>query len=289
MFIKFKKTLSMIGNHSLFRNSIFIGFHFLGLFALWSGVSAGAAIFGIFVYLMTMFGITAGYHRYFSHRSFKTSRPVQFMLALMGTLSLQKGVLHWAANHRDHHKYSDKPEDLHSPVQKGFWWSHVGWIMSDKYVETRWNRIKDFAKFPELKWLNRNWMGVFIVWCLIVRLLLGFDYLVWGCFIATLLGWHMTFCVNSLLHVWGKKVYPTKDESRNNFILAIPTLGEAWHSNHHYFPSSIRQGFHWYQIDLTYYVLWAMEKLGLIWDVVRPNKRVLEGNQANSKQAEEIN
>lgn len=275
-----------VANHEFFRNAIFIGFHFLGLFALWSGVSVSSAVFAVGIYFFLMFGITAGYHRYFAHKSFKTSRPVQFLLALIGTLSLQKGVLHWAANHRDHHKYSDKPDDIHSPVQKGFWWAHMGWIMSDKYVETRWDRIKDFAKFPELRWLNKYWMLVFILWCLVIRFALGFEFLVWGCFIATVIGWHATFCVNSLLHVWGKKVYKTSDESRNNYWLAIPTLGEAWHNNHHYFPSSARQGFHWWQVDLSYYILCVMEKVGLIWGVVRPNERVLLGNLALVEQAE---
>ena len=272
----FAKLWDTISNHYIFRNSVFIGFHFFGLLALISGVSLGSALFAVGVYFMLMFGVTAGYHRYFSHKSFKTSRPVQFILALLGTLSLQKGVLHWAANHRDHHKYSDKPDDLHSPVQSGFWWSHIGWIMSDKYIETRWHRIKDFSVFPELRWLNRNWLLVFVLWCALVFFTLGFQYLVWGCFIATVAAWHVTFCVNSLLHVWGKKAFPSSDESRNNVWLAIPTLGEGWHSNHHYFPSSVRQGFHWWQIDLCYYILFCMEKLGLIWDVIRPSPIVLD-------------
>jgi len=258
------------------RNGLFILFHFTGLLALWSGVSAGAAIFAAIMYFATMFGITAGYHRYFAHRSYSTSRVFQFILALLGTISLQKGVLHWAANHRDHHRFSDKPEDIHSPVQGGFFWAHMGWIMSDKFVETRWDRIKDFAKYPELRWLNSYWVVVFALWCVLVLSLLGFQYLVWGCFIATTVGWHMTFCVNSLLHIWGKKAYPTGDESRNNFWLAIPTLGEAWHSNHHYFSASARQGFRWYQIDISYYVLCVLEKLGIIWKVKRPPQKVLD-------------
>lgn len=223
-----------------------------------------------------MFGITAGYHRYFAHRSFKTSRVFQFILALLGTLSLQKGVLHWAANHRNHHRFSDKPGDPHSPVQGGFFWAHMGWIMSDKFVETRWERIKDFSKYPELVWLNKYWLLTFFSWCVIVFLLLGFQYLVWGCFITTIVSWHMTFCVNSLLHIWGKKVYSTGDESRNNYWLALPTLGEAWHSNHHYYPASARQGFRWYEVDLSFYVLWTLEKMKIIWDVNLPPKKVLD-------------
>lgn len=262
--------------NSAVRNSIFILFNLTPLLAIWAGTSLGALIFCIVAYFCLMFGITAGYHRYFAHRSYNTSRIFQFILALLGTLSLQKGVLHWAANHRDHHRYSDKPDDLHSPVQKGFFWAHMGWIMSDKYIETRWHRIKDFARYPELVWLNNYWAIPFIVWAVMIFLLFGFQYVVWGCFIATVLGWHMTFCVNSLLHVWGKKVYPTGDESRNNYWLAIPTMGEAFHSNHHYYPASARQGFLWYQFDISYYLLCLLSRLGIIWDVKTPPKKVLD-------------
>lgn len=192
-----------------------------------------------------MFGITAGYHRYFSHRAFQTSRVFQFILALLGSISLQKGVLWWAAGHRDHHRYSDKEQDLHSPVQRGLWWAHMGWILSDKHLGTNENRIKDLIKYKELKWIDRYWAIPYIVLCLITYLTLGFQYLVWGCFIAVFLAMHATFCINSITHLIGHKAYKTSDESRNIFWLAIPTFGEGFHCNHHYYSASVRQGFYW--------------------------------------------
>lgn len=266
---------------SIIRNSIFVGFHCLPLLAIATGVSWGAAIFCAVMYFMTMFGVTAGYHRYLSHRTFRTSRVFQFILAFLGTLSLQKGALWWAANHRDHHRYSDEQEDLHSPVQRGFWWSHIGWIMSSHYQETRWERIKDFAKFPELVWLNTYWVVVYISMCALVFFTLGAQYLVWGCFIGVLLTMHSTFCVNSVLHMWGKQVYKTPDQSRNNFLVALITLGEGFHNNHHYYPASAAQGFHWWQIDVTYYILCVLQKLGIIWSLRTPSDRIKQGYLRN--------
>lgn len=266
---------------SIFRNTVFLGFHLTALIALWTGVSLGSFIMCLAMYFVMMFGVTAGYHRYLSHRTFRTSRWFQFVLALMGTLSLQKGNLWWAANHRDHHRYSDEKEDLHSPIQHGFWWSHFGWILSDKYEETRWERIRDFAKFPELVWLNNYWIIPYVAMCALTFFTLGLEYLVWGCFIATLLSMHSTFCVNSLLHLWGKRVYKTSDQSRNNYFLAILTLGEGFHNNHHYYPASAAQGFHWWQLDITYYVLWILEKLGVVWNLRTPTKRIKDGYLRN--------
>jgi stearoyl-CoA desaturase (delta-9 desaturase) len=225
---------------------------------------------------MIMFGVTAGYHRYFSHRSFKTSRIFQAVLALLGTFGLQRGVIWWASIHRTHHKYSDTPEDPHSPVQRGFWYSHMGWIFDKKWEDARWDMVKDLEKYPELLWINKNWIPIYIAWAFLILITLGFHYVVWGCFVAVVLSWHATFCVNSLLHVWGKKVYPTKDESRNNPWLAVPTMGEAWHSNHHFYPSSARQGFEWWELDLSYYILRFLETLGLVWELKKPTSLVLE-------------
>jgi stearoyl-CoA desaturase (delta-9 desaturase) len=260
---------------TLFRSFAFFLFHLTPLLIFWSGVSLGSALFGLGMYSMMVFGITAGYHRYFSHRTYKTSRVFQFVLALMGTLALQKGIMWWAANHRDHHRYSDKPEDIHSPVQEGFWWSHIGWIISDKFVETRWNRVKDFIQYKELKLLNTYWIFVYALFCIAIFALLGFQYLVWGCFVPVVLCWHMTFCVNSICHLFGYKRYKLSDESRNNPLVAIATFGEGWHQNHHYYPASARQGFKWYEIDVTYYILVLLETLGIVWDVSRPPHKVV--------------
>jgi len=249
------------------KTIVFLTFHLLWILAFWSGASTGALCFATASYFVILFGVFAGFHRYFSHRTFKTSRVFQFLLALLGTLSLQKGVLHWAANHRVHHKYSDKPGDIHSPIINTLYWAHMGWIMSDDHNETKWDKIKDFSKFPELVWLNKNFVGIYVTWCASVLFGLGFDYLVWGCFINTLVSWHVVFFVNSIMHVWGSRDHDTGDQSRNNIWLTIPLMGENWHNNHHHKPNSASVWFKWYQVDLTFIALAALEKIGLIWDV----------------------
>jgi len=235
----------------------------------WKGFGLALAL-----YAVRMFGLTAGYHRYFSHRSYRTSRPVQFLLALLGTTATQKGVLWWAAHHRAHHKYSDSPRDVHSVRQKGFFWAHVGWILVKRYVPTDWNRIKDFARYPELRWLN-TWnllppialaTGLFLVG--------GWWALLWGFFVSNTLLWHGTFCVNSLAHVFGRRRYQTDDDSRNSFLIAIFTLGEGWHNNHHHYQRSERQGFYWWELDITHLVLRVLAALRIVRDLHEPPKRV---------------
>ncbi|MCO5167584.1 MAG: acyl-CoA desaturase [Planctomycetes bacterium] len=229
------------------------------------------------MYALIMFGITAGYHRYFSHRSFRTSRAFQFVLALLGTLAIQKGVLWWAAHHRRHHRESDQEGDVHSPVRRGFWWSHVGWIMSPDFMETDFDGIKDMARYPELRWLNQHFILPFVAMCVLVNFTLGFQYLVWGCFVSTICLWHATFCINSMAHLVGRRVYETTDQSRNNVLLALMTHGEGWHNNHHYYAASVRQGFRWWQIDLSYMVLCALEAFGIVWGLKRPSPEVVDG------------
>jgi stearoyl-CoA desaturase (delta-9 desaturase) len=206
------------------------------------------------LYLVRMFFVTAGYHRYFSHRAFSTNRVFQFVLAFMAMTSSQKGILWWAAHHRDHHRYSDQHEDIHTP-QKGFWWSHMGWILSDQHGETNINRIKDFLKFPELVWLDRFWVVPFIIYGAVIYYFFDFAGFVWGFFVSTVFLWHGTFTINSLSHVWGTRPYETNDHSRNNPFLAMITLGEGWHNNHHRYPKSVRNGLKWWEFDVTYYVL----------------------------------
>jgi stearoyl-CoA desaturase (delta-9 desaturase) len=247
------------------------------LFVGWSPIAIGMAVA---LYGVRMFAITGGYHRYFSHRSFKTSRGVQFFLALLGASAAQQGPLWWAANHRHHHHFSDQPGDLHSPKQQGFFMAHIGWIPLQQNLPIRWNLIPDFAKYPELRWLDQNHiLAPFALGALTFALgsLLetfapglgtnGPQMLIWGFFISTVALYHGTFTINSLAHTWGQRRYATKDDSRNNFWLALLTLGEGWHNNHHYYASSVRQGFYWWEIDITYYVLWSMARLGLVWDL----------------------
>jgi stearoyl-CoA desaturase (delta-9 desaturase) len=213
-----------------------------------------------------VWGVTAGYHRYFSHRTYKTSRAFQFLLAVLAQSSSQKGVLWWAAHHRVHHKLSDQPGDVHSPVQNGFIYSHVGWIFDDT-EETRWDKIRDFAKYPELRWLNKYWAVPPAALAIACFLLAGWPGLFIGFFLSTVLLWHNTFLINSLTHIWGKKRFETSDESRNNMLTALLTLGEGWHNNHHHYQSSCRNGFYWWEVDVTYYVLKMLSWVGLVWDI----------------------
>jgi stearoyl-CoA desaturase (delta-9 desaturase) len=227
-------------------------------------------------YFIRMFGITAGYHRYFGHRGFKTGRGFQFILALLGTSASQKGVLWWSGHHRDHHKYSDQENDIHSP-KRGFWWSHMGWIVSNKYIETPDAQTREFAAYPELQWLNKHWSIPPIALAVLFYAFGGLWALYWGMAVGTTLLWHGTFTINSLSHVWGTRRYKTKDTSRNNFFLALLTMGEGWHNNHHHYASTANNGFFWWEIDLTYVVLLGLEKLGIVWDLRRPPSWVLEG------------
>jgi stearoyl-CoA desaturase (delta-9 desaturase) len=227
------------------------------------------------LYFARMFGITAGYHRYFSHRSYKTNRIFQFVLACLGCSAFQKGPLWWAAHHRQHHRHSDTQQDVHSPHARGFWWSHVGWILAGDYEETNWPAIRDWKRYPELRWLNRNHWVPGIALAGLCWLLGGWSALVWGFFLSTLLLFHATFAVNSFCHLFGVRRYPTADASRNNLLVAIITLGEGWHNNHHHYQSSANQGFFWWEIDVTYYVIKLLSLAGLVWDVRKPPRHRL--------------
>jgi len=255
----------------------FILLHVACLGALYTGVSTTAVAVCFISYWLRLFAITAFYHRYFSHRSYKTNRFWQFIFALLGNMAAQRGPLWWAAHHRAHHQHSDSDQDLHSPVKRGFWWSHVGWFTCDASFKTQFNRIKDFSRFPELRWLDRY--DIFAPLLLIVLLFIfgewlaayqpqlqtsGLQLVVWGFIISTVLLFHSTVTINSLGHIWGKKRFKTKDESRNNAFLALLTLGEGWHNNHHRFAVSARQGFYWWQIDITWMLLKLMSWLKII-------------------------
>jgi len=253
----------------------FWGVHAACLLALLTGVTWSAFAVCVALYWVRMFGVTAGYHRYFAHRSYKTGRVFQFVLALIGTLSLQKGVLWWAGNHRVHHKFSDREGDVHSPVQRGFWWSHVGWILVEDHEETLFDRIPDMVKYPELRWLNDHYLLPPVAVAVLLLLTGGATWLVWGFFISTTLAWHSTFAINSLAHIVGRRRYATADQSRNNVWLALLTMGEGWHNNHHRYMSSARQGFFWWEIDASYYVLVVLSWLGIVWDLQQPPQRLL--------------
>ena len=235
----------------------------------WSGLGLAVAS-----YYLRMFGVTAGYHRYFAHKTFKTSRAMQLALAWLATSSSQKGPIWWASHHRHHHKYSDRPEDVHSAKLDGFFWSHVGWILARKWEATDEANVRDLLRYPELRWVDRNWWVPPTVYAIALTAVGGAWALVWGFFVSTVLLWHGTFTINSLTHMWGSRRYATTDESRNNLVLALITMGEGWHNNHHYYQRSVRQGFFWWEVDASYYLLRAMAVVGLVWDLHLPPDRV---------------
>ena len=238
----------------------------------WTGLALAIAL-----YVARMFFVTAGYHRYFSHRSFKTSRVGQAVLAFLTQTCMQRGVLWWAATHRHHHRNSDELDDIHSPRQRGFWYAHVGWSTSPASEARRPEEVRDLAKFPELVAIDRAKHLPGILLAAVLLLVGGAHALVWGFFVSTVLLWHGTFTINSLSHVIGSRRYDTSDDSRNHWALALLTLGEGWHNNHHYYQSSCRQGFYWWEIDVTYYVLRALAAVGLVWDVRKPPGHVRDG------------
>ncbi len=250
--------------------------HAACLLALWTGVTGTDLAICLGLFWIRLFGITGGYHRYFSHRTFRTSRAFQLVLAVLGVAAVQKGPLWWAAGHRRHHRYSDQDGDLHSP-RDGFWHAHQGWIFEERWHETEVRRVPDLARYPELVWLNR--------WHFVVPLLLagacfafgGLRTLVWGFCISTTLLWHATYTINSLAHRWGTQRFETGDDSRNNFVLALLTFGEGWHNNHHHYMASARQGFRWWEIDVTYYLLRGLQAVGVVWDIREPPAEVLNG------------
>src|ERR1041384_4738676 len=199
------------------------------------------------LYLVKMFGITAGFHRYFSHRTFKPSRAFQYVLAVLGGLSLQRGALWWAAHHRHHHRYSDQHGDLHSPGLRGFLHAHVGWILDAANNDTDYERVGDLSRYPELVWLNRWHALPGVLLAMALSAIGGRPARFWGYVFTAVLTWQATFAINSLPHMCGRRRFRTKDDSRNSWVLALLTLGEGWHNNHHYYKASTRQGFFWWE------------------------------------------
>jgi len=255
----------------------FLLVHLACFAAIWTGVTWKAVWLGVALYVLRMFAVTAGFHRYFSHRSFKTGRVMQFLFAFVGEMSAQRGVLWWASKHRHHHKYSDMPEDVHSPRQAGFFYSHVGWIFARRHDHTDLSAIQDFARFPELRWLEKHNYVPALVLAILAYVIAGWPGLVVGFVWSTVVLYHGTFMINSLAHVHGKRRYLTGDDSRNNPLLAIITLGEGWHNNHHAYMSSTRQGFRWWEFDPTFYALKAFSWLGLVWDLRAPPRAMVKG------------
>ncbi|MGE0191499.1 MAG: acyl-CoA desaturase [Planctomycetota bacterium] len=265
------------------RQLPFLALHLMVFGVIWVGWSPIAVAVALAGYVLRMFGLTAFYHRYFSHRSYKANRFWQFLFAVWGNTSVQKGPLWWASHHREHHRNSDQPADVHSPVQHGFWWSQIGWILAKSSRGTNLAVVRDLAKYPELRLLDRFHVVVPVLyavgmwflgaWLERVRPEWGTNapqMLIWGFFVSTVILVHGTGTINSLAHVIGRRRFETNDQSRNHLGLALLTLGEGWHNNHHRFPTSARQGFRASDIDLTYYVLKGMEKLHIVSDLKEP-------------------
>jgi stearoyl-CoA desaturase (Delta-9 desaturase) len=268
------------GGDILYPNvALYLLVHAAGLAAIWTGVTPQAATICVALYVLRMFAICAGYHRYFSHRSYATSRIFQFVLAFFSQSSAQKSVLWWAAMHRHHHLHSDTERDLHSPRHKGFWHAHIGWIFDRHSHTADLTKVADLTRYPELTWLHRFALLPAVVLAVLTFLFAGWSGLVVGFFWSTILTYHATFCINSVAHEHGSRRYVTGDESRNNWILAVFTLGEGWHNNHHACPSSARQGFRWLEFDPTYYLLLGLRRVGIVWDLKTPPEAVLQNEQ----------
>jgi stearoyl-CoA desaturase (delta-9 desaturase) len=255
----------------------FLLLHLACFAAFWTGVTPRALVIALVLYLVRIFAIGAGYHRYFAHRAFRTSRIFQFCLAFLAQTSAQRGILWWASKHRRHHKYSDTELDVHSPVQRGFLYAHVGWIFVPRNNDTDYAMVRDLTRYKELVWLDRQPYLPAILLGTTTWLIAGWPGLVVGFCWSTVVLWHATFTINSLAHVVGRRRYVTGDESRNNWLLALLTMGEGWHNNHHAYQVSVRQGFRWWELDPTYYVLRALSWLGIVWDLHVPPKAVVRG------------
>lgn len=253
-------------------------------------VRGGWAAFAVFagMYVVHVFALTAGYHRYFSHKSFKTSRAFQYILAVLGTTAAQRDPLWWASHHRIHHQTADTEDDPHSPRLHGFWWAHIGWVMKRELTETRFDKIKDFAKYPELLWLNRHPYApamALAAFLLSLGSLLhaarpawgatGPQFLFYGFFLSTVAVYHVTFCINSVSHMFGSRRFAVEDNSRNNWVLGLLAMGEGWHNNHHRYSVCARQGFRWWEIDLSYLALRMLQWFHIVWDIREPPKAVL--------------
>ena len=262
---------------------LFIAIHLVSLLVFWTGASWRSVGLLVGLYWLRMFAITAGYHRYFSHRAYKTSRAFQFVLGFVGSASLQKGPLWWASVHRVHHRWSDTERDVHSPLRRGFWYSHVGWILSPEHDETDLSLVPDLARYPELRWLNAYYWVPAVVFALGCYAVDGVRGVLWGMGLGTVVLWHCTFTINSLAHVWGSRRYETTDTSRNNFVLALITMGEGWHNNHHHYMNSANQGFFWWEVDASYYLLRALSWVRVVRDLRMPPAHVLAPKLAEAK------
>ncbi len=257
--------------------------HLACALAFFVPVSWGLVALAFGGYVLRMFAVTAGYHRYFSHRAYKTSRAFQLVLAVLGTASMQNGPLWWASWHRHHHKHSDTERDAHSPRHGGFWHSHVGWVLDGSHDVPDLSNVQDLARYPELCFLERHKWLPLVAYAAVCFAIADWAGVVWGFVISTIVLFHGTLLINSLAHVWGKQRYRTGDTSRNNALLAIITLGEGWHNNHHHYMSSARQGFFWWEVDVSYYIIKMLSWMGVVWAVRTPTAEAVDAERCRAK------
>ena len=271
--------------------------HLLVIAIFFVGFSPTALVVFAVMYVVRMFAITGFYHRYFSHKTFKTSRVMQFIFAVIGASAVQRGPIWWAAHHREHHMHSDTIQDKHSPKAHSFFWSHTGWFLTKANFLTHTKMVKELSRYPELRLIDRFDIVVPILTCISLYMLgeymhnhhpametNGLQLVTWGFIFSTVILYHSTFLVNSVAHLWGSRRYDTDDSSRNNFLIALLTFGEGWHNNHHHYPASAKQGFYWWEIDLTYYILKFMSFFGLIWDIRTVSPKVRDSNRIKTAQ-----
>jgi stearoyl-CoA desaturase (delta-9 desaturase) len=282
----------LTSNHiDLVRALPFILLNLSCLLVFYVGASWTAVITAVVLCWVRVFSIGAFYHRLFAHRAFKTNRFWQFIFAVMGNSAAQRGPLWWATHHRRHHAVADQPEDAHSPVQHSFFWSHIGWFLAQKNYYYNPKYVSDLTRFPELVFLDRYdslvpivlgitlfSVGVLLSYVAPQLHTTGLQMFIWGFSISTVMLFHVTVSINSLSHRFGRRKYNTKDNSRNNWFLALLTFGEGWHNNHHHYPASANQGFRFWEIDITYYLLCFLQSVGIIWDVKKVPRDVLENH-----------
>ncbi|UUO05728.1 fatty acid desaturase [Blastopirellula sp. J2-11] len=277
--------------------------HLLALYAFWPWLFSWTGVISVFVghHLFGMFGMTVGYHRLLTHRSFQCPLWLEHTFAILGVCCLQDTPARWVATHRVHHQHSDEQEDPHTPLVN-FLWSQVGWLMVkdrnfgkmahlDRYA-------RDVVRDPFYLWLERGQNGllVFIAHAFIIYLIGGaigyftggwseawrmsWSLLVWGVFVRTVFVWHITWAVNSLTHMFGYRTYQTSDDSRNNWLIGLLSHGEGWHNNHHALPTAAAHGRRWWELDLSYRVICCLEAVGLAWNVARPDQKTATKVQA---------
>jgi stearoyl-CoA desaturase (Delta-9 desaturase) len=274
----------------------FTGF-VLAAFSLWF-LPLGSIEIGLLagMYILTLLGINIGFHRYFAHNAFKTNSTMRIVFAVLGSMAAQGHIIHWVSNHRRHHQYSDRPGDPHSPhcheQQRlgglhGLWYAQVSWMYKGQFPNILY--AKDLLRDPMITRINK----LYLVWvCLGLAIPAGlggllsgsaigaFQGFLWGGLVRIFLVHHATGTINSICHAFGDRPFQTDEHSKNNIWLAIPTLGESWHNNHHAFPNSARSGLQWWQLDLGYGVIRLLEWLGLVWDVKTPTASAVAAKQS---------